>query len=57
MRINYKACPKCGNKNGLKILYGMPVHEDFERAEKGEIWLGGIYKTYKASCKKTIFID
>ncbi|MCB5936185.1 hypothetical protein LI012_09690 [Caldibacillus thermoamylovorans] len=41
MGINYKQCPKCGSKNTIKILYGMPTKEVFQKAEAGEIKLGG----------------
>jgi hypothetical protein len=36
-----KKCPACGSTNTVKILYGMPTHEAFEAAERGEIVLGG----------------
>ena len=35
-----KKCPKCNNKL-LKVVYGMPSHELFEAAERGEVILGG----------------
>jgi hypothetical protein len=41
MAINYKQCPKCESKNTVKILYGMPNHEAIQKAELGEIKLGG----------------
>ncbi|WP_075979941.1 hypothetical protein [Bacillus massilinigeriensis] len=41
MAINYKQCPKCESKNTIRILYGMPTHEVFQKAEAGEIKLGG----------------
>ena len=41
MAIYYKQCPKCGTKNTVKILYGMPTQEAFQKAEAGEIKLGG----------------
>ena len=41
MAINYKQCPNCGSKNTLKISYGMPIQEAFEKAEAGEIKLDG----------------
>lgn len=44
MAINYKRCPKCGSKNTIKILYGMPTKEVFQKAEAGEIKLGGCRK-------------
>lgn len=33
-------CPNCGNKL-IPIEYGMPAPETFEKAEKGEVFLGG----------------
>jgi len=41
MAINYKKCSNCGSTNVLGILYGMPTHEAFLKAEAGEIKLGG----------------
>jgi Zn finger protein HypA/HybF involved in hydrogenase expression len=34
-------CPNCKAKEGVNILYGMPSPELFEKAERGEIALGG----------------
>lgn len=34
-------CPACKDRRGLDILYGMPTHEAFEMAERGEIAIGG----------------
>ena len=34
-------CPSCKDKEGVNILYGMPSPELFEKAERGEIALGG----------------
>ena len=41
MAIAYKRCPKCGLKNSVKIVYGMPSYELFEEAEVGKVKLGG----------------
>lgn len=41
MAIHYKQCPKCGAKNTIKILYGTPTQEAFQKVEVGEITLGG----------------
>jgi len=38
MRIVYKQCPRCGSKDTLKIIYGMPTEELFN---KTEYWIGG----------------
>lgn len=34
-------CPKCNSTNVSKIVYGMPTHEAFGMAERGELILGG----------------
>ena len=35
-----RTCPECGGE-GVQIVYGMPSHELFEAAERGEVALGG----------------
>lgn len=40
MAINYRACPDCGSKNTLKIVYGDPGSALFMKAESGMIRLG-----------------
>ncbi|MGG4474618.1 hypothetical protein ABEW70_15885, partial [Heyndrickxia faecalis] len=37
MGINYKQCPKCGSKNTLKILYGMPTREVFQKQKQEKL--------------------
>lgn len=34
-------CPRCGSKDVLRIVYGLPGPELMERAEKGLVKLGG----------------
>lgn len=34
-------CPKCRQREGIDITYGMPGTELAEMAERGEVWLGG----------------
>lgn len=34
-------CEKCGQKSVVKIVYGFPSDELFERAERNEVILGG----------------
>lgn len=34
-------CPTCGAAAVVRILYGLPSHEAFEAAERGEVMLGG----------------
>lgn len=41
MAIDYKKCPSCGAKNGVKIVYGKPTQELVELAEKRKVHLGG----------------
>ena len=41
MAIIYKQCPKCGLKNSIRIVYGMPTHKTFLEGEVGKIKLGG----------------
>jgi hypothetical protein len=35
------ACPACGSKQVQPIVYGLPGPELIERAERGEVALGG----------------
>jgi hypothetical protein len=47
-------CPKCGSSNGVKIVYGYPSAETLEKAELGEISLGGCCVSFDdptSSCK------
>ena len=37
---NPDKCPKCGEKV-VSIVYGLPMGELFEKAERGEVVLGG----------------
>ena len=34
-------CPRCDNRSGVRIIYGMPDVELVERAERGLVALGG----------------
>ena len=34
-------CPRCGAEHVVPIVYGLPAQELFERAERGEVELGG----------------
>lgn len=34
-------CPNCGQEAGLQLLMGLPSEEAFERAQRGEIVIGG----------------
>ena len=36
-----RACPKCGSRDVVPILYGLPGPETMAEAERGEIVLGG----------------
>ncbi len=35
------ACPNCGSFSTVPIIYGLPVADDLERAQRGEFVLGG----------------
>ncbi len=41
MAITYKKCLKCGSKNSVSIVYGMPSYEAYQEAEAGKFKLGG----------------
>ncbi|HBN83798.1 MAG TPA: hypothetical protein DDZ89_08130 [Clostridiales bacterium] len=41
MAVNYRRCPVCGSKNSIKIIYGYPGPEIMEKAQAGELKLGG----------------
>ena len=34
-------CPKCGSAKNIPIVYGKPSTELMEKAERGEVALGG----------------
>lgn len=34
-------CPSCGRPSVVSIMYGMPDSKGFERAQRGEIAIGG----------------
>ena len=36
-----EVCPKCGSKNVLKIMYGLPCGDAFEGAKREEYVRGG----------------
>jgi len=39
-------CPQCGSVEVIEIVYGYPTEETFERAEAGEVRLGGCVVGY-----------
>lgn len=41
MAITYKKCLKCGSKNSVNIVYGMPSYELSQEAKVGKVKLGG----------------
>jgi hypothetical protein len=41
VKLRTYICPRCRKRSGVDILYGMPTHEAFEMAERGEIAIGG----------------
>lgn len=36
-----RVCPECGQEDSIPLLYGMPGFDDFRRAERGLVALGG----------------
>lgn len=34
-------CPKCGTSDAIPVIYGLPTPEAEERAQRGELILGG----------------
>ena len=40
-QVETRRCPRCGSAESTRILYGLPTHEAFEAAQRGEISLGG----------------
>jgi hypothetical protein len=53
-RPEVEACPFCGGKDEvIPILYGMPTHAAFLKADRGEIYLGGCEMSpYAYYCKR-----
>lgn len=51
---NVEACPYCHEKDEvIPILYGFPTHAGFLKAERGEVYLGGLEITpYSYYCKR-----
>lgn len=47
-------CPYCREKDEvIPILYGFPTHEAFKKADRGEIYLGGLdISPYNYYCKR-----
>jgi hypothetical protein len=39
--MNKVKCPQCGSQDVIRIVYGFPSSQTIEKAEKGEIKLGG----------------
>lgn len=38
-------CPRCGSEQTVEVIYGLPAPGLFERAERGEVVLGGCEPT------------
>jgi len=47
-------CPYCHEKDEvIPILYGFPTHEGFRKADRGEVYLGGMdISPYNYYCKR-----
>jgi len=41
LAINFKQCPKCGSKEAIPIVYGLPISELGMKAKEGKVKLGG----------------
>lgn len=41
MKKSQPVCPSCGSSDTIPIRYGFPGPEMFEKADRGEIALGG----------------
>ena len=41
MKRTPRSCPKCGNRDVIPIVYGYPLPETMEAAERGEVEQGG----------------
>ena len=53
-KSNGVVCPYCHEKDEvIPILYGFPTHEAFKRADRGEVYLGGLdISPYSYYCKR-----
>jgi predicted nucleic-acid-binding Zn-ribbon protein len=52
---NKNKCPKCGSSEYTPIVSGLPSSEGFEKANRGEIILGGCCISFDSKnrvCKK-----
>jgi hypothetical protein len=51
---NIEVCPYCHEKDEvIPILYGFPTHEGFRKADRGEVYLGGLeISPYAFYCKR-----
>jgi hypothetical protein len=47
-------CPYCRERDEvIPILYGFPTHEAFKKADRGELYLGGLdISPYSYYCKR-----
>jgi hypothetical protein len=47
-------CPYCHEKDEvIPILYGFPTHDGFRKADRGEVYLGGLdISPYNYYCKR-----
>jgi len=42
-RQRRRRCPRCGELGAVPVIYGLPSGDLFERAERGEVILGGCF--------------
>lgn len=50
MKCKTTKCPRCGSKQVVPILYGMPSPEMIERSARGEIVIGGCLTSENNPC-------
>ena len=40
-RVKKWMCPGCGEEAVVPVIIGLPIHDDFEREQRGEVILAG----------------
>lgn len=41
VQVPVPACPTCGSRDRVPIIYGLPTSQTTERADRGQVALGG----------------
>lgn len=57
MKPKKYVCPRCKQRTGVAILYGMPIPEVWEMAERKEIALGGCCVGWEDPERKCLSCD